>query len=802
MRAVVLSNAAMQRDVLRARAGMLRNYDPLVASTDAMAAAAARLQGAGDIAGGAAGHDIDERAREVATAAATEAQLVEVFKSQNALLQNSLSYFSHAIAEITKRGDSPTAEIGALAITMSRFIADPGSRSATEATTLLDTLLRRAAAGSEAADLQALVSHGRFIVATLPAVDDLVVRLQAAATSTRVRALQDRYLDAHMLAAERATLARFLLYAAAVALVGYVALLFLRLRAKARALEARLAFERLLASISTQFIDHPRERLGEAVEDGLRRLAGHANLDRASIVTLRNGKSEIGERYAWQHATSDAPACRADDVLAVTMNWRLSGYEREGCTVVEDVRALPDGAEKTSLLQHGVRSWLCTPLSRAGRLLGFLTLETSSRTTRWHDDDIALIRLAGDIFAHVIERERAEIERESLEARLHQAHRLEAIGTLAGGIAHEFNNILGAILGHAELALASLGQNVRARRHVSQIITAGERVQSVTDQILAFGRRRERERRPIRAQTVVADTIELLRASLPATLSIDARFLAPEATILADPGALQQVVMNLCTNASHAVGGRGTIIVALDAVELGGPTVLSHGTLPGGRHVRLSVRDSGHGIDAALLDRIIEPFFTTKPAGQGTGLGLSTVHGVVAQHGGALNVESVVGRGSTFEVYFPQTHDETVATMQPSETTPPRGRGETVLLVDDDETVVQHGEEMLAALGYEPVGFSRCSSALDAFRAAPNRFDLALVDEAMPEMAGITLAQTLHELRPELPVVLMTGNDRALQARRWSAAGIREVLAKPPSSAAIAACLARHLRAHPSAQFV
>jgi CheY-like chemotaxis protein len=253
--------------------------------------------------------------------------------------------------------------------------------------------------------------------------------------------------------------------------------------------------------------------------------------------------------------------------------------------------------------------------------------------------------------------------------------------------------------------------------------------------------------------------------------------------------------MNLGTNAAQAMNSRGLLEIALDMTEIVEAQALSHGNLPAGRYIRLAVRDTGGGMDQATLERIFEPFFTTKPAGHGTGLGLSTVHGIVAAHRGAVDVKSQPGQGTTFEIYFPQIEptsaqaDEGEATEVPVQ----HGNGETILVVDDDTPLVQLAEEMLAALGYEPVGFDRSPAALSAFRADPGRFDLVLTDEVMPDMTGVELSGTLHEIRSDLPIVLMTGYGRTLRSRQLAAAGISEVINKPLLSAAVAQCLARHL---------
>ncbi|MER8706282.1 two-component system VirA-like sensor kinase [Mesorhizobium sp. M1088] len=796
LRTVILYNAALQRDVLRARAGLLRSYDPLVRSIENLDEATQTLPAARDVASGETRADIDKLIAQVIAAIRDEEALVERFKSDNALLQNSLNFFNYMSGRLTSEGDGLRAvEIGALMVAMSRFISDPQPDAAKAVTAALDRLARPSVDAVPASDVLSLVSHGRLIVTRLPAVDDLVARLQTAPTSERARALQDVYLGAHGRAAARAELFQTLLYVAALGLVGYVAYLFARLRRNARILRERLEFEDLIASISTQFINLPRDRIRAGISKGLARLVEHAGLDGAQIFVSHIADPSGG--YFYRRPGGSRPARLSKDMIELASRWTLADHERQGCIDVPRVGELPEGREKASLQAHQFRSWLCIPMWHAGERLGFLALDTVTHEKHWADDDIALLRTAAEIFANAIVREHNEREREALQARLNQSQRLEAIGTLAGGIAHEFNNILGAVLGYSEMALAVLLKESRARRYVQQIMQAGRRAQDVTEQILAFGRRHERQHHALRAEAVVSEAIDLLRASFPATLSVQTRLAAADAAMMGDPTELQQVVMNLGTNAAQAMNNRGALEIGLDTTEFVEARMLSHGNLPAGRYLRLAVRDTGSGMDQATLERIFEPFFTTKPAGQGTGLGLSTVHGIVIAHRGAVDVNSKPGEGTTFEIYFPrieaaeatQNEDESDAAEVPVK----HGNGETILIVDDDTPLMQLAEEMLAALGYEPVGFDRSPAALSAFRTDPERFDLVLTDEVMPDITGIEFSGRLHKIRPDLPVVLMTGYGRQLRSRQLTAAGISEVIKKPLLSAAVAQCLARHL---------
>jgi signal transduction histidine kinase/ActR/RegA family two-component response regulator len=540
----------------------------------------------------------------------------------------------------------------------------------------------------------------------------------------------------------------------------------------------------------------------DGIRRGLARLAGQLGADRAYALLPGDDHDAGGRALRWMREGAGAvpPSGWPEAALAVCEHRAGPDGGRQRAVLVPRAAALPVGRERAALEAMGVRAWLCVPMRRpGGERIGFLGFERARfGGRRWHDEDAALLSTAGEIFAGALERERAAAEHEALEAELRRAQRMEAVGTLAGGIAHDFNNILGAIMGYAEMALEALPRGGRTREHVRQVWKAGERARGVIDQILAFSRRGDSERRPVRMRTVCEEAVDLLRASLPATVAIELHVeaAAAEATVHGDPGRLQLVVVNLCTNAAQAMDGQGVVGISLGAFEPEREVALSHGPPLGpGRYVRLAVADTGHGIDAATAERIFEPFFTTKEARGGTGLGLATAHGVVADHGGALHLRSRPGEGSTFEVYLPRAEAPPATADGSAAGAPvPRGHGEAVLLVDDERPLVLLGEEMLAALGYEPVGFDSASRALVAFRVDPGRFDIVLTDEVMPGMTGTSLAAELRQIRPDLPVVLMTGHAGSVRTDRLRASGIREVLRKPLASRTIAESLARHLR--------
>ena len=373
---------------------------------------------------------------------------------------------------------------------------------------------------------------------------------------------------------------------------------------------------------------------------------------------------------------------------------------------------------------------------------------------------------------------RDNTERQRLEAQLRQSQKMEAIGTLAGGIAHEFNNILSSIIGYNDLAQRELAPGAAVWDYVQQVGVAGLRAKDLVRQILAFSRQGDTEREPVKMDRIVQESLQLLRPALPATIEIQ-QDLAAVGSVLGNATQLHQIVINLCSNAEHAMrrsGGR--LALRLDAVEIDAATAPYVGDLQPGSYVRLTVQDSGHGIPLQAQERIFEPFFTTKEVGQGTGLGLATVHGIVSDYGGAITVDSAMGEGSTFQVYLPRLPD---AAPIPNDGVEDEVLGgvERLLVVDDDPMLTQMLHAQLRSLGYDVRSTSSSQEALALFQAAPESFDLVITDQTMPELTGEQLIQALRRIRSDIPVILCTGFSHIINAEKARDMGVDAFCLKP-----------------------
>ena len=775
---IAQTEADLHRDVLSARAGLLRNYDPLARETDMLDASVADLRAsmAGD---GAADVAIDR----LAGSLARQEDRVEQFKSINALLQNSLAYFAMFSASLTTPSqDSPLAgTVNTLATAMLRLTLDTSPGAAAAVQMRLDRLALFVSPRSSG-PAAALLAHGRLLHDLLPTADGIIRSLLAAPGNGDLAAIRTIILARQSALGIAAQRSRIVLYITSLCLVGLLIGAGWQLQRRSRAMRRRAAFEHVLAAVSMRFVTSRAADLDATIDAALEQMARCVGAERAYFFAgdppsqLRRWSAEgIGYPAGWPEGASalvrrDNPAC-------------------DGITHVVQVRRLPSGADRKALTAAGLQGWACIVAKGADGnilLLGFDAVTHPCRIMR--EGELGLLRMALDVLANARGRLILERERARLEARLQQAHRLETVGALASGIAHNFNNIIAAILGYTEMA----NDQSTPSRMLEEIRSAGERARELVDQILTFAGRRNAPPQPVDMHAVIAEATSLLRASLPATVELAVSEPSAEMVVSGVHARLLQVVLNLCNNAAQAMDYTDRIALQIAIEEVAAPRSLSHGSLLPGRFVRIAVGDTGSGIDEAALHRIFEPFFTTRATG--TGLGLATTREIVRDHGGAMHVESAPTDGSRFEVWLPcisaaapRSGDTTTAALS-------FGCGETVLVVETDTDRLLRDEELLAALGYEPVGFTRAADARAAYLVSPERFDAALVGHAWPPKAVLELTTALRGVSPDLPILLATSSNDAFGAMTLAHAGVSEVVSWPINAAEVALALQDRLQ--------
>ena len=365
------------------------------------------------------------------------------------------------------------------------------------------------------------------------------------------------------------------------------------------------------------------------------------------------------------------------------------------------------------------------------------------------------------------------------EKQLQQVMKLQAIGTLAGGIAHDFNNILFPIVGYTELTMDDVPEDSQARQNLEEVLKAANRAKELVQQILTFSRQSSQERKPLKVQYLIKEATKLLRATIPSSIEIECNIDESCGPIKGDPTQIHQIIMNLCTNAYHAVQETGgKLEVSLKEIYISYEQSLDRVGMKIGKHIVLTVKDSGHGMEPQVLERIFEPYFTTKKQGKGTGLGLSVIHGIVKSHGGDITVSSRPGKGSTFKIFLPIIDDieEQIQIIEPVIAI--NGK-ERILLIDDEEQIIDIEQQILERLGYKVTPKTDSEEALEEFAAQPDRFDLVITDMTMPKMTGDQLARRMMDIKPQIPVILCTGFNEAISEEKALAMGIDKFVMKP-----------------------
>jgi len=410
-----------------------------------------------------------------------------------------------------------------------------------------------------------------------------------------------------------------------------------------------------------------------------------------------------------------------------------------------------------------------------------LTFYKDDRISGWKENYVYRLP-SGEIvtlYDDLTKQKQAEEEKRKLERQVRQAQKMEALGTLAGGIAHDFNNILGGILGYTELAIDDVPEDSRTHANLLQLLKASYRARDLVKQILAFSRQKDQERQPVRLSYIVKEAVKLLRASLPATIAINHNIKFAPDIIQADPTQIHQVIMNLSTNGAHAMKEKGgTLDINLTGTVLAEEDIFSYDGMKPGNYIKLTVSDTGHGMEPYVMERIFEPYFTTKEPEEGTGLGLAMVHGIVKSHEGIIKVYSEPGKGTTFHMLFPLVDTETADKEEVSSHLPV-GKGESILFVDDEKSLVDIGRQILKRLGYNVVATNGSLKALEYFREGAEKFDIVVTDYTMPDMTGIELAEEFKRIRPDIPVILCTGFYDKINRKKLLERVIDDFILKP-----------------------
>jgi signal transduction histidine kinase/ActR/RegA family two-component response regulator len=413
-------------------------------------------------------------------------------------------------------------------------------------------------------------------------------------------------------------------------------------------------------------------------------------------------------------------------------------------------------------------------LQRSDRKLKGLHDELETRVKeRTRDLEQANLRLANELK----ERKKVEQEREEFSRQLRQSQKMEAIGTLAGGIAHDFNNILSAIMGFTELSLYEAGEGSKIKSRLEKILSASNRAKELVMQILTFSHQTEAEKRPLKLRLIVSEVLNLMRASLPASIDIK-KELQSNAYILADHTQIHQVIMNLCTNAWHAMKENGgTLSVTLGDIDIKPEDHYANFEVSPGQYVLLTITDTGCGIRPDIIEKIFDPYFTTKEKDKGTGLGLSVVHGIIRKLNGHISINSQLGKGSKFELYFPLfgASNKPVPEKEPIV----KGNNERILFVDDEPFQTELAEQLLTPLGYRVVTSNDSTNAYNIFVQEQGDFDLVITDMLMPKMTGKTLAEKIFKIKPDIPIILCSGYSDDIDVSSLKAMGINQYLLKP-----------------------
>nr|WP_298688364.1 two-component system VirA-like sensor kinase [uncultured Dongia sp.] len=771
------TESALHRDVLLARAGMLRNYDSLVQEIDTLYTTLDRL--------GALGPRENAyrlELSELEVMVRRQETLTEDFKSRNAIFRNSLSNFNIFTSRFQeKEGESERAHvISGVATALLRLTIDTSPDALDEFDRRLAKMRAVKLAAPESADMQAAVAHALMLRNLLPATNGYLRDIFAVPTEAQVaelRTLLDGYID---VSENKAEVYRFLLYSISLALVVLIAFLALRLQGRAAAAQHAAQVEHVIATISTRLIDVRPDTIDHEIERALEELGRTIGADRAYFI-LANGE----RCYQWRRlSVRNSPSWPA---RAISLARQLHSHDHAEIMVrSRDARILQKKGAPGDL-----ESWFCIPSCTDRCVDGLLAFDSIDGDFRVAPAEFGLFRMARDALTHAVERDALAQVVQRLEQAMQQARRMETIGAFASGIAHNFNNIIGAILGYTEIAASYLESGREPTETLAEIRRAGERARDLVSQILTFGRGVGGEANDIPLVPLLEETVSLLGAASPCDFTIVVKTEKSHIIVSGLAEQLQQVVLNVCNNAAQAMDNVGRVLIEIDRQTIDVPRQLSHGPCCAGNYAVITVIDSGRGMDEVTLKQIFDPFFTTRA--EGNGLGLASVLEIVRGHAGALHVQSAPGEGTRFEIWLPCREGARYLVGRPMHSPVPRAGGETILLFDPDRARLQRNEEIVAALGFEPVGYALADTAYNACREDPTRFQALLLCHQPGSDVAFDLACALKRLPTARPIVFAMPSSSEYAARVLATAGITEIVHAPLNSAEVSAALSRSL---------
>lgn len=578
-------------------------------------------------------------------------------------------------------------------------------------------------------------------------------------------------------------------------MLGEVFINLLERRKNEEKLRYRLEIENLMATISKYFVSVAPDEFDGEIICALQAIGEFAGADRCFIYLISEEGDYIYDGYEWCSEGIKPGIEKNIGFPLKTFSWSFDKLKKFEYIYVPSIFLLPPEAiiEKEMWQARGIKSLISIPMVLGGKLIGYFGFNAERKEELWEEEDIRFLMIVGEIFVNVLDRKWAEEEKKELEREIYLSQKIETITTLAAGIAHNFNNMFMGIIGYTELVLSRLPVSSEIDNYLKQIINISYRAKGLTKQILEFSRQGEFEKEPVNFSKTVMEVLKLIRASIPENIDIIQDIDVKNALVMGDQSQLYQMVMNLCTNAVHAMAGKeGILEINLYEMQVeADEPELYEGLIPG-TYFKLVVRDTGEGINSKLQERIFDPFFTTGDGTENTGMGLAVVQGIVENHRGKITLESEPGIGTIFEVYIPGL--DMVELPEISEKEEKISEKKKILFIDDEEVLIESVHSYMESMGYNIISTSDSKKGLEYFETDPHSFDLIVTDQSMPEITGVELTRKILSIRPDVPVILFTGFSKGKKIKSMEKKLFKAFVEKPVTLAELAKVIASVLR--------